>query len=801
MPVVKGGVWTNVEDEVLKSAVSKYGLNQWARVSSLLARKTPKQCKARWNEWLDPGIRKIEWSKEEDEKLLHLAKLMPTQWRTIAPLVGRTATQCLERYQKLLDEAEAKEAGELGLGGPDGGENKAPSAEDVRRLRPGEVDPDPESKPARPDTIDMDEDEKEMLSEARARLANTQGKKAKRKARERQLAESRRLAVLQKRRELKNSGINVRIKNKKKGEMDYNADIPFERKPAPGFYETEEELLMNEKERETFDPQRQQLANKRKGDQEENPDRKKQKNDKNAPSTSYRAAMKAGQMQKIREAEQSSKRRALVLPAPQVGEEELEEIVKMGMVGERANLMARSSENDATRGLVNTYSTINSGAPIRTPKAPAQEDHIANEIRNIRALTETQSSLLGGDNTPLYEGAGSTGFDGVTPRRHQMETPNPMATPFRQTNGIGQTPGPGATPLRTPRDNFALNSDGDMQLVGATPKDLKLREMALKHQLKQGLASLPKPKDTEWELELPEEQQESIGVEELSEEDAELRDRRARQIREAQEKLDFARRTQAVQRNLPRPTVVDIDALIKSASDHSDFENALIAHEARLLLAHDALRYPLKGAKVKGSPEPLDTFDDDALAQARLMIALEVPRELAEKGSSTFQAAWADAHKPSLLPFLSAYRDDDEIDEHQMLVEAFDVCAQVLPKIIPLYTNILQNIQDSIVSAAEKGNKLEKKLALHLGGYQQRSKMLRQKITEASEALTKATHTLDAFRTLQISEEAAISRRLEGLREEVGFVAKREREAQDLYRAHQEELLSLSNGANGYYGA
>jgi len=155
MPVVKGGVWTNIEvgpaqlphhesltqganisqDEILKASVSKYGLNQWARVSSLLARKTPKQCKARWAEWLDPGIRKIEWSKEEDEKLLHLAKLMPTQWRTIAPIVGRTATQCLERYQKLLDEAEARENDELGLGGPAGGETAAPSADDVRRLR------------------------------------------------------------------------------------------------------------------------------------------------------------------------------------------------------------------------------------------------------------------------------------------------------------------------------------------------------------------------------------------------------------------------------------------------------------------------------------------------------------------------------------------------------------------------------------------------------------------------------------------------------------------------------------------
>lgn len=40
-------------------------------------------------------------------------------------------------------------------------------------------------------------------SEARARLANTKGKKAKRKAREKQLAEAKRLAALQKRRELK----------------------------------------------------------------------------------------------------------------------------------------------------------------------------------------------------------------------------------------------------------------------------------------------------------------------------------------------------------------------------------------------------------------------------------------------------------------------------------------------------------------------------------------------------------------------------------------------------------------------
>ena len=110
----------------------------------------------RWYEWLDPSIKKTEWTREEEEKLLHLAKLMPTQWRTIgwynlsqslrtigwhparcvcfihhvftaftmaAPLVGRTAAQCLQHYEKLLDSAAE-------------GENYDPS-QDPRRLRPG----------------------------------------------------------------------------------------------------------------------------------------------------------------------------------------------------------------------------------------------------------------------------------------------------------------------------------------------------------------------------------------------------------------------------------------------------------------------------------------------------------------------------------------------------------------------------------------------------------------------------------------------------------------------------------------
>ena len=76
---------------------------------------------------------------------------------------------------------------------------------------------------------------------ARARLANTQGKKAKRKAREKQLEEARRLASLQKRRELRAAGIEVRRYFNRKRRMDYNLEIPFEKQPAIGFYDTTQE--------------------------------------------------------------------------------------------------------------------------------------------------------------------------------------------------------------------------------------------------------------------------------------------------------------------------------------------------------------------------------------------------------------------------------------------------------------------------------------------------------------------------------------------------------------------------------
>ena len=109
-----------------------------------------------------------------------------------------------------------------------------------------------------------------------------------------------------------------------------------------------------------------------------------------------------------------------------------------------------------------------------------------------------------------------------------------MATPLRQPNGA-----PSATPLRTPRDNFSLNRDSGMQLVGATPRDIRLHERSIKDSLLSKLASLPKPKETEWELELPEEQDELVADSYKQDEDSSVRDRREKAARDAKELAEF----------------------------------------------------------------------------------------------------------------------------------------------------------------------------------------------------------------------------------------------------------------------
>jgi pre-mRNA-splicing factor CDC5/CEF1 len=232
--------------------------------------------------------------------------------------------------------------------------------------------------------------EKEMLSEARARLANTQGKKAKRKARERQLEEARRLAMLQKKRELKAAGImyvfpslslshlpsnanhnpSIRPK-KKKGEMDYQADIPFEKQPAPGFYDTAEETARSYsapvgKTLKQLD-QAGTIKRSRPEDSQDSVSKRQKKSQEKAETVFV--AAKDQQIKALKQQNQISRRGKLVLPEPQVGDVEMEEIVKIGRGGEEARGMVLK-EGEEGDSMLGDYTPLEKGTPrtMRTEK-------------------------------------------------------------------------------------------------------------------------------------------------------------------------------------------------------------------------------------------------------------------------------------------------------------------------------------------------------------------------------------------------------------------------------------------------
>ncbi|CAG0915920.1 unnamed protein product [Notodromas monacha] len=793
---IKGGVWRNTEDEILKAAVMKYGKNQWSRIASLIHRKSAKQCKARWFEWLDPSIKKTEWSREEEEKLLHLARLMPTQWRTIAPMIGRTAAQCLEHYEYLLDQVQRKEDGE------DGGD-------DPRKLKPGEIDPNPETKPARPDPKDMDEDELEMLSEARARLANTQGKKAKRKAREKQLEEARRLAALQKRRELRAAGINVRLSKRRKGGVDYNADIPFEKRPAPGFYDTSNEAY------DPMDPdfarlRQQNLDGELRSEREARERRKdKEKLKKRKESDAPPAAMMQGQ-------EPAKKRSKLVLPAPQISETELEQVVKIGRASEAAKELAAGvvagDEEDeenmdkgpkATDALLGDYSLTPGGIPgaglLRTPRTPAVTmDKVLQEAQNLVAMTNIDTPLKGGANIDIPD----PDFSGVTPQSKALATPNVvLGTPLMKAGFEGGTPRggftpgsarliPGATPIR---DQLSINSVRMGE--GATPK---LVQKQLKEDLRRGLSSLPAPKndfeivvpddsDTAVEKENEDEEMPLNGVEDQADIEAKTEAQR-RKKREA----ELKRRSQTVQRDLPRPSEVNESVLrwLAPEAQVTELQRAeeLIKQEMLTMLHFDAVNDPsanqraAEAKKAKSSLSSdharyLDQFpyveiSDEDLAEAKKLLTAEmqvvkVGMNHQELPLEAYTQVWEECYKQVLY-----------LPQQQRFTRAS--LASKKERVEALEKNLEQN-KLHMTREAKKASKLEKKLKILTAGYQSRAQGLIQQFNELTNLVEQTTLELSSYNFLNDLEQRAMPKRLTSLRNEVAVQEDREHGLQRMF--------------------
>lgn len=85
------GPWTEEEDKRLIELVEKYGAEKWSYISSFLPGRIGKQCRERWFNHLNPHVKKVPWSKDEEWILWILHRRMGNKWALISKyLQGRT---------------------------------------------------------------------------------------------------------------------------------------------------------------------------------------------------------------------------------------------------------------------------------------------------------------------------------------------------------------------------------------------------------------------------------------------------------------------------------------------------------------------------------------------------------------------------------------------------------------------------------------------------------------------------------------------------------------------------------------
>lgn len=264
---------------------------------------------------------------------------------------------------------------------------------------------------------------------------------------------------MQKRRELRAAGIEVRRYMSRRRGVDYNLEIPFEKAPAIGFYDTAQEKFDPDK----IDYKRLRVDNRNQAakEEQEKAERKKdlanlkRKKDEDLPAV-IRNENRVGPI---------TKRTKLVLPAPQISDQELEQVVKLGNATESAKKEVSETGTTATVTLLGDYNLTPDINRIRTPQLPTNQDSILNQAHNLNVLNNVQTPLLGGSNTPLMDvsnegGRGGAGLIQATPNTlfqtpsRTPTTANQIATPTinRGSNEFST----GATPMR---DQLNINAE------------------------------------------------------------------------------------------------------------------------------------------------------------------------------------------------------------------------------------------------------------------------------------------------------------------------------------------------------
>lgn len=96
---VKKGPWTPEEDIILVSYIQDHGPGNWRAVptnTGLL--RCSKSCRLRWTNYLRPGIKRGNFSDQEEKLIVHLQALLGNRWAAIASYLPERTDNDIKNY-------------------------------------------------------------------------------------------------------------------------------------------------------------------------------------------------------------------------------------------------------------------------------------------------------------------------------------------------------------------------------------------------------------------------------------------------------------------------------------------------------------------------------------------------------------------------------------------------------------------------------------------------------------------------------------------------------------------------------
>lgn len=111
--------FTPEEDAHLLQLVQQFGAKDWIKISSLIGTRNPRQCRERFKNYLNPELRRDQWTREEDDLLEMKYKEYGAKWNKIAKFFVNRSDNALRNRWMMIARHRAKAMnGRLTSGSP-----------------------------------------------------------------------------------------------------------------------------------------------------------------------------------------------------------------------------------------------------------------------------------------------------------------------------------------------------------------------------------------------------------------------------------------------------------------------------------------------------------------------------------------------------------------------------------------------------------------------------------------------------------------------------------------------------------